>query len=127
MGFAVFGFGSIIFRPNFEYTRRFDGYVRDWVRVFWQGSTGTRRLPLRRWLSLLAEHPPVSPTGVVIEHTSSHLCHCRSPGRARRPRPYGNARFVPRWRLLGHVLRCGSLRGARGGDPRRARVAREAV
>ncbi|GAQ85824.1 ChaC-like family protein [Klebsormidium nitens] len=41
----LFGYGSLIWRPNFKYDRKVDGYIKDWARVFYQGSTDHRGTP----------------------------------------------------------------------------------
>jgi cation transport regulator ChaC len=41
----IFGFGSLIHRPGFEYAERVEGYVRGFRRVFFQGSTDHRGVP----------------------------------------------------------------------------------
>ncbi|MEW5310397.1 MAG: hypothetical protein WDW38_002198 [Sanguina aurantia] len=46
----VFGYGSLIYRPGFVYSARVPGYIRDYKRVFYQGSTdhrGTQEFPGR--------------------------------------------------------------------------------
>ena len=46
----VFGFGSLLHTPGFEYEDTQRGYIRGWKRVWWQGSTdhrGTERFPGR--------------------------------------------------------------------------------
>lgn len=37
----LFGYGSLIWRPNFKYDRKVDGYIKDWARVFYQGTSVT--------------------------------------------------------------------------------------
>jgi cation transport regulator ChaC len=44
-GIWVFGYGSLVYRPGFEYARRVEGFIRGYRRVFHQGSTDHRGTP----------------------------------------------------------------------------------
>ena len=41
----IFGFGSLVHTPGFEYADKMAGYIRGWRRVWWQGSTDHRGTP----------------------------------------------------------------------------------
>ena len=41
----IFGFGSLVHNPGFEFTDKAVGYIRGWRRVFYQGSTDHRGTP----------------------------------------------------------------------------------
>jgi len=41
----IFGFGSLIHYPGFEYAERRVGYIKGWRRVWYQGSTDHRGTP----------------------------------------------------------------------------------
>lgn len=43
----IFGYGSLVWRPSFEFAERREGFLRDRVRRFWQASTDHRGVPGR--------------------------------------------------------------------------------
>lgn len=36
----IFGYGSLVYRPGFEFAERVEGSIHGVRRVWWQGSTG---------------------------------------------------------------------------------------
>ncbi|GAX77320.1 hypothetical protein CEUSTIGMA_g4766.t1 [Chlamydomonas eustigma] len=64
----IFGYGSLIWRPNFEFKRSVSGYIKGWRRVWWQGSTDHRGTPQSPGRTLtLAEDPTAITWGIAYE------------------------------------------------------------
>ena len=41
----IFGYGSLVWRPDFEFAERHPAYIEGYARRFWQGSTDHRGVP----------------------------------------------------------------------------------
>ncbi|RAL20493.1 gamma-glutamylcyclotransferase [Lujinxingia litoralis] len=64
----IFGYGSLIWRPNFDYQARLCGEIRGYTRVFYQGSPDHRGVPEApgRVVTLLPE-PTAATFGVAFQ------------------------------------------------------------
>ncbi|KAK9823903.1 hypothetical protein WJX72_006269 [[Myrmecia] bisecta] len=58
----IFGFGSIVWKPGFQYSQRVEGYIKGYRRVFYQGSTDHRGVPGAPGRTATLEHNPESVT-----------------------------------------------------------------
>lgn len=54
----IFGFGSLVWKPGFEYSLSVNGYITDYRRVFHQGSTDHRGTPQAPGRTVTLEHAP---------------------------------------------------------------------
>ncbi|PRP86611.1 hypothetical protein PROFUN_05090 [Planoprotostelium fungivorum] len=43
--FWIFGYGSLLWRPSFPFKERVNGYIKGYLRTFFQGSTDHRGIP----------------------------------------------------------------------------------
>jgi hypothetical protein len=72
----IFGYGSLLFKVDFEYVEKRSGWVRGWRRVWWQGSIDHRGIESywgRVWvLSGLGPHFLGSISHVCLKPTGSH-------------------------------------------------------
>uniref|UniRef100_A0A0E0DEW5 glutathione-specific gamma-glutamylcyclotransferase n=1 Tax=Oryza meridionalis TaxID=40149 RepID=A0A0E0DEW5_9ORYZ len=58
MAMWVFGYGSLVWNPGFAHDARLVGFVRDYRRVFYQGSTDHRGTPEFPGRTVTLEHQP---------------------------------------------------------------------
>lgn len=62
----IFGYGSLIWRPNIEHVERLEGAITGWQRRFWQGSPDHRGTPERPGrVVTLVERPRARCLGVA--------------------------------------------------------------
>lgn len=72
----LFGYGSLIFKADFEYHQRRVATIKDWERRFWQGShdhRGTAEAPGR--VVTLIESPGSVCHGMAYEISTEQLAH----------------------------------------------------
>lgn len=70
----IFGYGSLVWKPDFKYKRSMVGYIKGYKRRFWHGDNfhrGNDELPGR--VVTLIEDDDESTWGVAFEVTGSHV------------------------------------------------------
>jgi cation transport regulator ChaC len=68
MAMWVFGYGSLVWNPGFAHDARLVGFVRDYRRVFYQGSTDHRGTPEFPGRTVTLEHQPGATCVTLLSH-----------------------------------------------------------
>ncbi|XP_068436633.1 glutathione-specific gamma-glutamylcyclotransferase 1-like [Clinocottus analis] len=70
----IFGYGSLVWKPNFAYKRSTVGFIKGYKRLFWHGDTfyrGNKEKPAR--VATLVEDQESCTWGVAYEVTDSQI------------------------------------------------------
>ncbi|KAB5540110.1 hypothetical protein PHYPO_G00097560 [Pangasianodon hypophthalmus] len=73
----IFGYGSLVWKPDFKYKRSHVGFIRGYKRRFWHGDTfhrGSDEMPGR--VVTLLEEDDACTWGVAFEVTGSQIEEC---------------------------------------------------